>query len=189
MAHIFELVNQLFAQVVPVADFLWDFPTNIDAYANIPILGQLSIAFLLLLGGSLYFTLRFGFVQVKEFRTGIRLLTSKQQAKVGTSQLAAFLVSMGGRVGAGNIVGVTGAVTIGGPGAIFWMWVSAFLGMATSFCEATLAQIFKERKGNEYVGGFTFYIQKIWKNKAWIGAAMCIMYLIYNMLSILLQMK
>ena len=57
MAHIFELVNQLFAQVVPVADFLWDFPTNIDAYANIPILGQLSIAFLLLLGGSLYFTL------------------------------------------------------------------------------------------------------------------------------------
>ena len=184
MAHIFELVNQLFAQVVPVADFLWDFPTNIDAYANIPILGQLSIAFLLLLGGSLYFTLRFGFVQVKEFKTGIRLLTSKQQAKVGTSQLAAFLVSMGGRVGAGNIVGVTGAVTFGGPGAIFWMWVSAFLGMATSFCEATLAQIFKERKGNEYVGGFTFYIQKIWKNKAWIGAAMCIMYLIYNMLSI-----
>lgn len=179
MAHIFELVNQLFAQVVPVADFLWDFPTNIDAYANIPILGQLSIAFLLLLGGSLYFTLRFGFVQVKEFKTGI-----KQQAKVGTSQLAAFLVSMGGRVGAGNIVGVTGAVTIGGPGAIFWMWVSAFLGMATSFCEATLAQIFKERKGNEYVGGFTFYIQKIWKNKAWIGAAICIMYLIYNMLSI-----
>lgn len=112
MAHIFELVNQLFAQVVPVADFLWDFPTNIDAYANIPILGQLSIAFLLLLGGSLYFTLRFGFVQVKEFKTGIRLLTSKQQAKVGTSQLAAFLVSMGGRVGAGNIVGVTGAVTL-----------------------------------------------------------------------------
>ena len=131
MAHIFELVNQLFAQVVPVADFLWDFPTNIDAYANIPILGQLSIAFLLLLGGSLYFTLRFGFVQVKEFKTGIRLLTSKQQAKVGTSQLAAFLVSMGGRVGAGNIVGVTGAVTIGGPGAIFWMWIAAFLGMAT----------------------------------------------------------
>ena len=50
MAHIFELVNQLFAQVVPAADFLWDFPTNIDAYAHIPILGQLSIAFLLLLG-------------------------------------------------------------------------------------------------------------------------------------------
>lgn len=184
MTHIFEMINQLFAGVVPIADFLWDFPTNIDAYASIPILGQLSIAFLLLLGGSLYFTIKFGFVQVKEFKTGIKLLTRKQETEVGTSQLAAFLISMGGRVGAGNIVGVTGAVTIGGPGAIFWMWVSAFLGMATSFGEATLAQIFKERKGNEYVGGFTFYIQKIWKNKAWIGVAMCVMYLIYNMLSI-----
>ena len=160
MAHIFELVNQLFAQVVPVADFLWDFPTNIDAYANIPILGQLSIAFLLLLGGSLYFTLRFGFVQVKEFKTGIRLLTSKQQAKVGTSQLAAFLVSMGGRVGAGNIVGVTGAVTIGGPGAIFWMWVSALLGMCTKFSEVTLAVHFRERnQEGDYVGGPMYYIK------------------------------
>ena len=160
MAHIFELVNQLFAQVVPVADFLWDFPTNIDAYANIPILGRLSIAFLLLLGGSLYFTLRFGFVQVKEFKTGIRLLTSKQQAKVGTSQLAAFLVSMGGRVGAGNIVGVTGAVTIGGPGAIFWMWVSAILGMCTKFTEVTLAVHFRERnRHGDYVGGPMYYIK------------------------------
>ena len=123
--------------------FFWDFPTNIDAYAQIPILGQLSLAIWLLLGGSLYFTIRFGFVQVKNFNTGIKLLTSKQEADVGTSQLAAFLISMGGRVGAGNIVGVTGAVTIGGPGAIFWMWISAFLGMATSFGEATLAQIFK----------------------------------------------
>ena len=172
MTHIFEIVNELFAGVVPIADFLWDFPTNIDAYAQIPILGQLSLAIWLLLGGSLYFTIRFGFVQVKNFNTGIKLLTSKQEADVGTSQLAAFLISMGGRVGAGNIVGVTGAVTIGGPGAIFWMWISAFLGMATSFGEATLAQIFKERKNDDSVGGFTFYIQKIWKNKAWIGVIM-----------------
>lgn len=184
MAHIFEIVNQLFAGVVPIADFLWDFPTNIPAYAQIPVLGQLSVAFLLLLGGSLYFTIKFGFVQVREFKSALRLLKEKQNVDVGTSQLSAFLISMGGRVGAGNIVGVTGAVTIGGPGAIFWMWVSAFLGMATSFGEATLAQIYKERKDSEYVGGFTFYIQKIWKNKAWIGIAMCVMYLLYNMLSI-----
>ncbi|MCD8125759.1 MAG: alanine:cation symporter family protein [Lachnospiraceae bacterium] len=184
MNVLFEMINQFFAGVVPVADFLWDFPTNIDAYANIPILGQLSLAFLLLLGGSLYFTIRFGFVQIREFRKGLTILAKKQQTKVGTSQLAAFLISMGGRVGAGNIVGVTGAVTIGGPGAIFWMWVSAFLGMATAFGEATLAQIFKEKKGNEYVGGFTFYIQKIWKNKVWIGTGMCVLYLLYNMLSI-----
>lgn len=182
---IFEFINQLFAAVVPVADFLWDFPTNYEWYASIPILGRLSLAFILLLGGSLYFTIKFGFVQIREFKTGIKMLTKKQEdTEVGTSQLAAWLISMGGRVGAGNIVGVTGAVTIGGPGAVFWMWISAFLGMATAFGEATLAQIYKERKGNEYVGGFTYYIQKIWKNKVWIGTGMCILYLFYNMLSI-----
>lgn len=184
MNGIFEMVNALFAGVVPIADFLWDFPTNYEWYSSIPILGQFSLAILLLLGGSFYFTFKFGFVQIKEFKTGVRLLTSKAKAKVGETQLAAFLMSMAGRVGAGNIVGVTGAVTIGGPGAIFWMWLSAFLGMATSFGEATLAQIYKEKKENEYVGGFTFYVQKIWKNKVWVGAGMCVLYLIYNMLSI-----
>lgn len=184
MAGIFEMVDRMFAGVVPVADFLWDFPTNYAWYSGIPILGQFSLAILLLLGGSFYFTFKFNFVQMKEFKTGLKLLTAKTKAKVGTTQLAAFLISMAGRVGAGNIVGVTGAVTIGGPGAIFWMWISAFAGMATSFGEATLAQIYKEKKGDEYVGGFTFYIQKIWKNKAWVGAGMCILYLLYNMLSI-----
>lgn len=184
MNGIFEMVNKLFAGVVPVADFLWDFPTNYEWYASIPVLGQFSLAIILLLGGSFYFTFKLGFVQVKEFKTGVKLLTSKTKAKVGETQLAAFLMSLAGRVGAGNIVGVTGAITIGGPGAVFWMWVSAFAGMATAFGEATLAQIFKEKKGNEYVGGFTFYIQKIWKNKKWIGIGMCILYLLYNMLSI-----
>lgn len=184
MSNIFDMVDKLFAGVVPVADFLWDFPTNFEWYANIPILGQFSLAILMLLGGSIFFTFKFGFVQIKGFKTGVKMLTSKTKAKVGTTQLAAFLISMAGRVGAGNIVGVTGAVTIGGPGAIFWMWISAFFGMATSFGEATLAQIYKEKKGDEYVGGFTFYIQKIWKNKKWIGAGMCVLYLIYNMLSI-----
>lgn len=181
---LFEIINQMFAAAVPIADFLWDFPTNIPWYADIPILGRLSLAFLLLLGGSLYFTIRLGFVQIREFKTGIKALMQKKESDVGTSQLAAWLISMGGRVGAGNIVGVTGAVTLGGPGAVFWMWLSAFLGMATAFGEATLAQIFKERKGNEYVGGFTYYIQKIWKNKVWIGTGMCVLYLLYNMLSI-----
>lgn len=133
MTKIFDWVNNLFAAVVPVADFLWDFPTNFEWYANIPVLGQFSLAILLLIGGSLFFTIRFGFVQVKEFKTGIRILRKNNKAEVGTSQLAAFLISMGGRVGAGNVVGVTGAVTIGGPGAIFWMWVSAFLGRYKGF--------------------------------------------------------
>ena len=185
MNGIFNAVDQLFAFVVPIADFLWDFPTNYEWYSSIPILGQFSLGILFLLGCGIFFTFRLGFVQIKEFGTGIRLLTKKVDTDhVGTTPLQAFLISMGGRVGAGNIVGVTGAISIGGPGAIFWMWLSALFGMSTAFCEATLAQLFKERKGNEYVGGFTYYIQKIWKNKLWVGTAMCVMYLIYNLLSI-----
>lgn len=182
--NILSIINDMFAGFVPIADFLWDFPTNYEWYSSIPVLGRFSLAILLLIGGSLFFTIKFGFVQVREFKTGVRLLTEQQNEEVGTSHLAAWLISMSGRVGAGNVVGVTGAVTIGGPGAIFWMWLSAFLGMATAFGEATLAQIYKERKGNEYVGGFTYYIQKIWKNRAWVGSGMCILYLLYNMLSI-----
>ncbi|WP_303857793.1 alanine/glycine:cation symporter family protein [Aminicella lysinilytica] len=184
MNGIFTAVDNLFAGIVPITDFLWDFPTNFSWYASIPVLGQFPLSILFLLGCGIYFTFKLGFVQIKEFNTGIKLLSPRLKTDVGTTPLQAFLISMAGRVGAGNIVGVTGAVTLGGPGAIFWMWISALFGMATGFCEATLAQIFKERKGNEYVGGFTFYIQKIWKNKVWVGSAMCVMYLIYNMLSI-----
>lgn len=146
MTEVFNWVDQLFAFVVPISNFLWDFPTNYAWYSNIPILGQFSLAILLLLGIGVYFTARTGFVQVKYFKRGIQLLTSKQKSKVGESQLTAFLLSTASRVGAGNIVGVTGAISIGGPGAIFWMWVSAFLGMSTSFAEATLAQLSKSAR-------------------------------------------
>ena len=146
-----------------------------------------SVIIVLLVGAGVYFTIRTKAVQLRYFGTMFKLIANTAGTKTEGNEISpfqAFCVSTASRVGVGNIAGIAIAVVTGGPGAIFWMWVSAFLGMATSFCEATLAQIFKERKGNEYVGGFTFYIQKIWKNKAWIGAAMCIMYLIYNMLSI-----
>lgn len=160
MAGIFEMVDRMFAGVVPVADFLWDFPTNYAWYSGIPVLGQFSLAILLLLGGSFYFTFKFSFVQMKEFKTGLKLLTAKTKAKVGTTQLAAFLISMAGRVGAGNIVGVTGAVTIGGPGAIFWMWLSAFFGMSTIYGEAVLAQKYKTTDDKGHVtGGPIYYIR------------------------------
>ncbi len=184
MNYLFNIVNGMFASVVPVADFLWDFPTNYAWYSSIPILGNFSVAFILLLGGGIYFTVKLRFVQVTHFKTGYKQLVNQKKSNVGASALSVFLLSLGMRIGAGNIVGVTGAVTLGGPGAIFWMWFSAFLGMSTAFGEATLAQIYKERKGNEYVGGFTFYIQKIWGNKRAIGVGMCVIYLIYNMLSV-----
>lgn len=184
MNEIFNVIDSIFAGVVPIADFLWDFPTNYSWYSSIPVLGQFSLAILMLLGGGAYFSIKTGFVQIKHFKTGLKSLIESKQGEVGTSPLAAFMLSTASRVGAGNIVGVTGAVSIGGPGAIFWMWLSAFLGMSTSFAESTLAQIYKERKGNEYVGGVTFYVQKIWGNYKFVGFGMCIMYLIYNMLSI-----
>ena len=80
MNSIFNAVDQLFAGVVPIADFLWDFPTNYEWYSSIPILGQFSLGILFLLGCGIFFSFRLGFVQIKEFKTGIRLLTSRKQA-------------------------------------------------------------------------------------------------------------
>ena len=86
------------------------------------------------------------------------------------------------RVGPGNILGVTGAISVGGPGAILWMWISALFSMATAFVESTLAQIFKKRDGDEYIGGMAFYGQKLIKNAIGIGIALSILYIIYAFL-------
>ena len=114
MGGILQAVNDLFAGVMPISDFLWDVPTNFNWYSSIPILGQYSLGIIFLLGIGIYFTIRLKGVQFKEFKESIRMLThSKKEAKVGTTPLQAFLMSMGGRVGAGNIVGVTGFPSAG----------------------------------------------------------------------------
>ena len=86
------------------------------------------------------------------------------------------------RVGPGNILGVTGAISVGGPGALFWMWVSAFFGMATAYTESTLSQIFKEKKDDEYIGGLSFYGKKLLKGSAVAGVVLSLMYIIYALL-------
>ena len=83
--------------------------------------------------------------------------------------LASFFLSTAMRVGPGNILGVTGAISVGGPGALFWMWISAFFGMATAYTESTLAQIFKEKKDDEYIGGLAFYGKRFVKNSTIVG--------------------
>lgn len=100
----------------------------------------------------------------------------------GITPLAAFFLSTAMRVGPGNILGVTGAISIGGPGALFWMWVSAFFGMATAYTESTLAQIFKEKKGDEYVGGLAFYGKRLLKGSAAAGVLLSLMYIVYALL-------
>ncbi|MDD6202058.1 MAG: amino acid carrier protein [Lachnospiraceae bacterium] len=179
MEHIFEAINQFFRFVIPVSDFFWDFPTNFSWYANIPILGNFSLAIILLVGSGIFFTFKTGFIQITHFTKGVRLLTKKKQEKTGISSLAAFFLSSAMRVGPGNILGVTGAISVGGPGALFWMWLSAFFGMSTAYSEAVLAQIFKVKKGDEFVGGLPFYGKKLLGNKLFAGIALSVMYIIY----------
>ena len=179
MKAIFEAINNIFSFVTPVSDFLWDFPTNFEWYAKIPLLGNLSLAIIVLIGSGLFFSFRLGFVQVTHFKKGVKTLVKKRNAKTGISPLASFFLSTAMRVGPGNIIGVTGAIAVGGPGALFWMWVSALFGMATAYMEGTLAQIFKEKKDDEFVGGLPFYGRKLLGNKVWIGVFLSVLYILY----------
>lgn len=179
MKALFEAINNIFSFVTPVSDFLWEFPTNFEWYAKIPLLGNLSLAIIVLIGSGLFFSFKLGFVQVTQFKKGVKTLVEKKNIKTGISPLASFFLSTAMRVGPGNIIGVTGAIAVGGPGALFWMWVSAFFGMATAYMEGTLAQIFKEKKNDEFVGGLPFYGRKLLGNKVWIGVFLSILYILY----------
>lgn len=179
MQGIFAALNSVFGFIGPLSDFLWDFPTNMEWYRNIPILGNISLAIIVLLGSGIFFTIKLGFIQVTHFKKGIRILTERRTVKTGISPLAAFLLSAAMRVGPGNIIGVTGAIAVGGPGALFWMWISAFFGMAVAYMEAVLAQIFKEKKDDEFVGGLPFYGRKLLGNKVWIGVFLSVLYILY----------
>lgn len=179
MQSIFEAINGVFGFIGPLSDFLWDFPTNFEWYRNIPLLGNFSLAIILLLGSGIFFSFKLGFMQVTHFKKGVRILTERRSVETGISPLAAFLLSSAMRVGPGNIIGVTGAIAVGGPGALFWMWISAFFGMAVAYMEGVLAQIFKERKGDELVGGLPFYGRKLLGNKVWVGVFLSVLYILY----------
>ncbi|HVQ97649.1 MAG TPA: sodium:alanine symporter family protein, partial [Mycobacterium sp.] len=115
----------------------------------------------LLIGAGVYFTVRTRFVQVRYFGRMLRQLRRSGGREDGISSFQAFCVGLAARVGVGNIAGVAIALTVGGPGAVFWMWVAAAVGMATSLVEATLAQIFKVRSGDgAFRGGPAYYIQR-----------------------------
>jgi AGCS family alanine or glycine:cation symporter len=114
-----------------------------------------------LLGAGIYFTIRTRFVQVRHFPVMFRLMLAPSGAAGGISSFQAFCVGLASRVGTGNIAGVAIALTLGGPGAIFWMWVVALVGMATAFAEATLAQVFKvTAPDGSFRGGPAYYIQR-----------------------------
>ena len=114
----------------------------------------------LCLGAGLYFSLRSRFLQVRHVREMVRLMREGKSSEQGVSSFQALAMTLAGRVGTGNIAGVATAITFGGPGAVFWMWMMAFLGASSAFVESTLGQVYKEPVGNQYRGGPAFYIEK-----------------------------
>ncbi|MGE7839873.1 alanine/glycine:cation symporter family protein [Lysinibacillus sp. NPDC093712] len=115
---------------------------------------------ILLLAAGLYFTFGSKFVQIRLFPEMFRLITEKRDGESGVSPFQAFTISAASRVGTGNITGVALAIGVGGPGAVFWMWIIAILGMATAFIESTLAQVYKVKDGDTFRGGPAYYIEK-----------------------------
>lgn len=166
MEEVLAVINDFFKGIKPVSDYLWAFPTQNDWYSSVPVIGQISFLIILLVGLGLYVSVITRFVQLRQFKKGVKILMKKKSIETGISPLSSFLLSAAMRIGGANIIAVTGAIIVGGPGAMFWMWVSAFFGMATSYIEGTLAQMFKTKKGDEFVGGMPFYGKQIigrWK--------------------------
>lgn len=123
----------------------------------------------LLLGAGIYFTIRFGFIQFRMLRESLRVVLEPSEDKQDISSFQALMVSTASRVGTGNIAGIATALCLGGPGAMFWMWVTAIFGSATAFVEGTLAQVFKHRDANNRsFGGPAYYIEALFK-KHWLG--------------------
>lgn len=125
---------------------------------------------ILLVGVGIFFTIRTKFAQIRYFGQGAKqvfgnLKLKGDKQKSGMSSFQAFATAVAAQVGTGNIIGATGAILVGGPGAIFWMWIIAFLGMATIYAEAVLAQKTKtvDEKGN-VLGGPVYYIKKAFPN-------------------------
>ncbi|WFA07167.1 alanine/glycine:cation symporter family protein [Bacillus sp. HSf4] len=122
----------------------------------------------ILIGIGLYFTFKLRFVQFRYFFEMFRIVGQKEEKGQGVSSLQAFFISAASRVGTGNLTGVALAVATGGPGAVFWMWVVALVGMASSFVESTLAQVYKVKDGDHFRGGPAYYMEKA-LGARWMG--------------------
>ena len=126
---------------------------------------------ILLVGTGIFFTLKLKFIQVREFKRGLKNLINgfdmngEEADHKGMSSFQALATAIAAQVGTGNLAGAATAIVSGGPGAIFWMWFSAFLGMATIYAEAVLGQIFKREVDGAVTGGPAYYIEKLFGGK------------------------
>ena len=153
MLHTIESVNNV------INDFIWGVP-----------------AMICIIGVGLYLSIRTGFLQIRKFGYAIqttigRMFRKKEASDGALTPFQAVCTALAATVGTGNIAGVAGAIAIGGPGAVFWMWISAILGMCTKFFEVTLAVHFRERNAEgDLVGGPMYYIKNgLGKNWRWLA--------------------
>ena len=146
-------------------NFLWGDLFQIP----LPVGGSIGISLLIifLVPAAIYFTIRTRFMQVRLFPDMVRALTEQKSGENGLSPFQTLIVSTATRVGMGNLVGVVAAISAGGAGAVFWMWIMAVLGSATAFIEATLAQLYKEKDPlyGGYRGGPAYYIHRFFERK------------------------
>ena len=155
-----------------ITSFLWD---NLIAY--------------MLLGVGVLYTIRLGFPQISKlgraFKEAFGGVFKKKDPNdnTGVSPFQALATAIAAQVGTGNIGGVAGAIMVGGPGAVFWMWVSGILGMSTIFAEAVLAQTYREKKGDTVYGGPAYYISNGLKNKKF-GKILATMFSIFIIIAL-----
>ena len=146
-------------------NFLWGDLFQIP----LPVGGSIGISLLIifLVPAAVYFTIRMRFMQLRLFPDMVRALTEQKSGENGLSPFQTLIVSTATRVGMGNLVGVVAAISAGGAGAVFWMWIMAVLGSATAFIEATLAQLYKEKDPlyGGYRGGPAYYIHRFFERK------------------------
>ena len=148
--------------ITSVSDVLWSY-----------------ILIIMLVGCALYFSFKTRFVQFRMLKEMIRLLgdstsSSNKSGEKHISSFEAFVVSLASRVGTGNLAGVATAIAVGGPGAVFWMWLIALLGSASAFIESTLAQLYKVKGKDSFIGGPAYYMS-IGLKKPWMGSLFAVL--------------
>lgn len=150
------------------------FVENLVSSANDLLWSSVLIVVLVALG--LYFTIRMGFVQFRMLPEMFRLLfkDGMKREKGQVSSFQAFAIGTAARVGTGNIAGVATAIALGGPGAVFWMWLIALIGSASAFVESTLAQVYKIRDGRTWRGGPAYYMERA-LGQRWLGILFAIL--------------
>ncbi len=142
----------------------------------------------LLCGTGIFFTIKLKFVQVREFKTSFKRtfgsikLNGDKADEHGMSSFQSLATAVAAQVGTGNLAGAATAMLAGGPGAIFWMWVSAFFGMATIFVEASLAQKYKTKKDGAVIGGPVFYIREAYKGT--FGKVLAVLFSVFIIIAL-----